>query len=130
LLEPPGRIAAGQIWLEGERIDNLPGERMRKIRGRRIGAIFQDLEGGILVSGSGHDNHRYRNFQFPDARQQARTLGSRERGIEEDCIVAAGDRQARQSVVGLGSDVNADVRGNLGEFVLNEIRIPEMSRYV
>ena len=42
LLEPPGRIASGQIWLEGSRIDNLPHERMRRIRGRRIGAIFQD----------------------------------------------------------------------------------------
>src|SRR6187455_333849 len=42
LLEPPGRVAGGQILLEGERIDNLPHERMRHIRGRRIGAIFQD----------------------------------------------------------------------------------------
>ncbi len=42
LLEPPGRIAAGQILLAGQRIDNLPYEQMRKIRGRRIGAIFQD----------------------------------------------------------------------------------------
>jgi len=42
LLEPPGRIAGGEIRLEGERIDNLPPERMRAIRGRRIGAIFQD----------------------------------------------------------------------------------------
>ena len=42
LLEPPGRIAGGEILLEGERIDNLPQEQMRKIRGRRIGAIFQD----------------------------------------------------------------------------------------
>ena len=42
LLEPPGRIAAGEIRLEGERIDNLPHEAMRRIRGRRIGAIFQD----------------------------------------------------------------------------------------
>ncbi|HSW26096.1 MAG TPA: ABC transporter ATP-binding protein, partial [Burkholderiaceae bacterium] len=42
LLEPPGRIAAGEIRLEGERIDNLPPERMRTVRGRRIGAIFQD----------------------------------------------------------------------------------------
>jgi peptide/nickel transport system ATP-binding protein len=42
LLEPPGRIAAGEIRLEGERIDNLPPERMRAVRGRRIGAIFQD----------------------------------------------------------------------------------------
>ena len=37
LLEPPGRIARGEILLEGERIDNLPPDRMRRIRGRRIG---------------------------------------------------------------------------------------------
>jgi len=42
LLEPPGRIAGGQILLEGQRIDNLPHEKMRHIRGRKIGAIFQD----------------------------------------------------------------------------------------
>jgi len=42
LLEPPGRISKGQILLEGRRIDNLPYDQMRKIRGRRIGAIFQD----------------------------------------------------------------------------------------
>ena len=42
LLEPPGRIAEGQILLDGKRIDNLPYEQMRKIRGRQIGAIFQD----------------------------------------------------------------------------------------
>jgi peptide/nickel transport system ATP-binding protein len=42
LLEPPGRIAGGEILLEGRRIDNLPYEQMRAIRGRRIGAIFQD----------------------------------------------------------------------------------------
>jgi len=42
LLEPPGRVAGGEILLEGSRIDNLPAEEMRKIRGRRIGAIFQD----------------------------------------------------------------------------------------
>ena len=42
LLEPPGRIAGGEIVLEGRRIDNLPYEQLRRIRGRRIGAIFQD----------------------------------------------------------------------------------------
>ena len=42
LLEPPGRIAAGQILLNGRRIDNLGYEAMRRIRGREIGAIFQD----------------------------------------------------------------------------------------
>jgi peptide/nickel transport system ATP-binding protein len=42
LLEPPGRIASGAILLEGRRIDNLPYEQMRRIRGLEIGAIFQD----------------------------------------------------------------------------------------
>jgi peptide/nickel transport system ATP-binding protein len=41
LLEPPGRIASGEIRLQGERIDQLPPEQMRAIRGRRIGAIFR-----------------------------------------------------------------------------------------
>ena len=42
LLEPPGRVAGGEILLEGRRIDNLPHEEMRHVRGRQIGAIFQD----------------------------------------------------------------------------------------
>jgi len=42
LLEPPGRIAGGEIRLDGRRIDNLPYEEMRKVRGKEIGAIFQD----------------------------------------------------------------------------------------
>ena len=42
LLEPPGRIAGGEVRLEGRRIDNLPSEELRRLRGRRIGVIFQD----------------------------------------------------------------------------------------
>jgi oligopeptide/dipeptide ABC transporter ATP-binding protein len=42
LLEPPGRIASGGIWFDGQRIDNLDSEGMRLLRGRHIGAIFQD----------------------------------------------------------------------------------------
>ena len=42
LLEPPGRVAGGESILEGRRIDNLPHEQMRHVRGRHIGAIFQD----------------------------------------------------------------------------------------
>ena len=42
LLEPPGRIGAGEVKLNGLRIDNLPHDEMRKVRGREIGAIFQD----------------------------------------------------------------------------------------
>ena len=42
LLDPPGRIAGGEIRFDGRRIDNLPYEEMRRVRGRSIGAIFQD----------------------------------------------------------------------------------------
>jgi peptide/nickel transport system ATP-binding protein len=42
LLEPPGRIAAGRISLNDQRIDQLPYEQMRRIRGKKIGMIFQD----------------------------------------------------------------------------------------
>ena len=42
LLEPPGRVASGEIRLDGERIDHLSHDKMRHIRGRKIGAIFQD----------------------------------------------------------------------------------------
>ena len=42
LLEPPGRVAAGEIVLNGRRIDNLPREAMRPLRGKKIGMIFQD----------------------------------------------------------------------------------------
>ena len=42
LLEPPGRIASGEVLLEGKRIDKLSNEELRHIRGRKIGAIFQD----------------------------------------------------------------------------------------
>ena len=42
LLDPPGRIAGGQIYLENQRIDDLGYEQMRRIRGKKIGSIFQD----------------------------------------------------------------------------------------
>ncbi|MEE8630518.1 MULTISPECIES: ABC transporter ATP-binding protein [Methylobacterium] len=42
LIDPPGRIAGGEIRLNGERIDNLAPDAMRKVRGKRIGMIFQD----------------------------------------------------------------------------------------
>ncbi len=42
LIDPPGRIGAGEVWLGGRRIDNLPAEGLRRIRGREIGAVFQD----------------------------------------------------------------------------------------
>ena len=42
LLDPPGRIAAGEILLGERRIDALSQREMRRIRGKEIGAVFQD----------------------------------------------------------------------------------------
>lgn len=42
LIEPPGRMSQGEIRWEGRRIDGLPERALRRLRGRRIGAIFQD----------------------------------------------------------------------------------------
>src|SRR5687767_9026681 len=42
LLEPPLRLAGGRIVLDGRRIDDLSREELRRLRGRQIGAIFQD----------------------------------------------------------------------------------------
>jgi peptide/nickel transport system ATP-binding protein len=42
LLQPPGRVAAGKIIFEGQNLRDLDAEAMRKIRGAKIGMIFQD----------------------------------------------------------------------------------------
>lgn len=42
LVLPPGRITAGRIALEGTNLLDLPEEEMRRVRGRRIGFIFQE----------------------------------------------------------------------------------------
>ncbi|MFC1236665.1 dipeptide ABC transporter ATP-binding protein [Vibrio sp. F74] len=42
LLSPPGFIAGGDVYLDGEKISGLTNEEMRKVRGSKIGFIFQD----------------------------------------------------------------------------------------
>lgn len=42
LLEPPGEVIKGEVYLNGARIDNLSLEEKRLIRGKKIGMIFQD----------------------------------------------------------------------------------------
>ena len=56
LLDPPGRIAGGEISFAGKRIDSLPPAQMRDIRGRRIGIIFQ--QDRLLPWRSSYDNVR------------------------------------------------------------------------
>ncbi|OOF28191.1 ABC transporter ATP-binding protein [Salinivibrio sp. IB872] len=42
LLSPPGRIANGDVYLDGKKISGLTPNEMRKVRGDKIGFIFQD----------------------------------------------------------------------------------------
>src|SRR6185503_10115037 len=40
--DPPGKIVEGQVLLEGKDLVKLPEDEMRKIRGNKIGMIFQE----------------------------------------------------------------------------------------
>ena len=42
LIDPPGRITAGEVVLNGQDLRKLPEDRMRRLRGDRIAMIFQD----------------------------------------------------------------------------------------
>jgi len=42
LLDRPAAISGGEIWLNGQRIDTLTGDAMRRLRGKEIGMVFQD----------------------------------------------------------------------------------------
>ena len=42
ILEHPGRVTGGEVFLEEEKISGKSQVEMRKIRGKRIGMIFQD----------------------------------------------------------------------------------------
>jgi len=42
LLQPPGKVISGEVWFNSKRIDNLSVEQKRRLRGKKIGMIFQD----------------------------------------------------------------------------------------
>ncbi len=42
LLRPPGKIVNGEIILENENLTRMNDEEIRKVRGRKIGFVFQD----------------------------------------------------------------------------------------
>ncbi|MEO1139963.1 MAG: ABC transporter ATP-binding protein [Pseudomonadota bacterium] len=42
LLDPPARITSGEVLLQGELIHNVSRDKLRRLRGRHMGMIFQD----------------------------------------------------------------------------------------
>ena len=42
LIEPPGRVVDGEVWLNGRRVSGLGDRDMARIRGREITLVFQD----------------------------------------------------------------------------------------
>jgi peptide/nickel transport system ATP-binding protein len=78
LLERPGRIAGGEVRLDGVRIDGLPAEKLRRIRGRRIGMIFQDpltTLNPLYTIGRQLTETMQTHLGLPDAEARRRTVG-------------------------------------------------------
>jgi oligopeptide/dipeptide ABC transporter ATP-binding protein len=42
LIEPPGRVVGGEVWLNGRDVSKLSDRQLQPIRGREISLIFQD----------------------------------------------------------------------------------------
>ncbi len=47
LVDPPGRVVAGEIWFEGVNLLDLPESEMAHIRGNRISMIFQQPKSSL-----------------------------------------------------------------------------------
>ncbi|MEM7653624.1 MAG: ABC transporter ATP-binding protein [Pseudomonadota bacterium] len=91
LIDRPGHIASGEIWLSGTRIDNLKRDPMRHVRGRRIGMVFQDPMASLnpLISIGDQLTETIREH-LPVSEKQARDRAVA--ALEEVGIPAAGRR--------------------------------------
>jgi oligopeptide/dipeptide ABC transporter ATP-binding protein len=47
LLEPPGYVDSGEIWLAGRNLTLLPERELRQTRGKSVGVVFQDALAGL-----------------------------------------------------------------------------------
>ena len=91
LLDRPARITSGEVVLEGQRIDTLRREAFRKIRGRRIGMVFQDpltSLNPLLTIGDQLTETIMEHLRVSRAEARARALA----GLEEVGIPAAAQR--------------------------------------
>ena len=91
LLDRPARISRGEVLLEGERIDKLPLEKMRRVRGRKIGMVFQDpltSLNPLLRIGDQLTETMLAHLGISEAEARARAIAA----LEEVGIPAARDR--------------------------------------
>jgi oligopeptide/dipeptide ABC transporter ATP-binding protein len=47
LIEPPGRVTAGEVWLNGRDLRQLSEKQLQEVRGREIGFVYQDPVGAL-----------------------------------------------------------------------------------
>jgi ABC-type oligopeptide transport system ATPase subunit len=75
LLEPPGRVASGEILLQGRRIDNLPHDEMRKVRGpqdrRNLPGPADVAEPPVFRGPPAHRDHHHPSAGEPSRGAQA-----------------------------------------------------------
>ncbi|MFO6464940.1 ABC transporter ATP-binding protein [Jannaschia sp. KMU-145] len=91
LLDSPAHISGGEVLLEGERIDHLSLAQMRRIRGKRIGMVFQDpltSLNPLLTVGEQLTETILRHLNMSASEALARAV----RGLDEVGIPAAKDR--------------------------------------
>ena len=91
LLDRPAAITGGEVVLQGERIDRYSLSEMRRIRGKRIGMVFQDpltSLNPLLTIGDQLTETILRHLDISDREAADRAL----RGLEEVGIPAAKDR--------------------------------------
>ncbi|KAB2959030.1 MAG: ABC transporter ATP-binding protein [Thermoanaerobaculia bacterium] len=82
LVPPPGRIASGSIRLDGRELVGLPESELRRLRGRRVGLVFQEPAAALNpVLTVGHQLveaiRAHRRIRAADARRRAAELLAR-----------------------------------------------------
>ncbi len=91
LLDPPAHISGGQVLMEGERIDDVSPAEMRRVRGKRIGMVFQDpltSLNPLLTIGDQLSETILRHLDVTKAEADARAI----RGLDEVGIPSAKNR--------------------------------------
>ncbi|WP_179380948.1 ABC transporter ATP-binding protein [Jannaschia marina] len=91
LLDSPAHISGGEVLLEGERIDHYTLPQMRRIRGKRIGMVFQDpltSLNPLLTVGEQLEETILRHLDVSNAEARKRAI----QGLDEVGIPSAKNR--------------------------------------